>query len=415
QALIELCQHPLRRFEFWNVVALARPEAPALVARGRQQRVEGFLCLNNQNIENKHDERLFFRAPSNSSGRTPLPLSDLVRERYHDLIQDYQKRHQEAIDERLVKNENPEKPVGRNPAFSRFIVNNSAAQLANGDLVYAMLDTRGRELEVKFVVPVSVPRVSYDHTIGELLEPQVKDPQSQACDEYDKLCPACRTFGWVRGSTGEQAIRIAYASRVTFRLARRVNDAGSFTNTLAILSTPKPTTTRFYLAPTNSKPSGGRSDKEVGYDAINRKLRGRKVYRHHGSQLSEKEYARREQSNQNRTVRDVQREGSVFEFEVGFENLAEVELGALLWTLEMEGWHHRLGFGKPLGFGSAQVEITKLETMEPAKRYGSFEAEGWRDALAQKDTWVQTFKDAMQARYGRPFDQLGNVADLKAL
>jgi hypothetical protein len=59
QALIEPMKHPRRNFEFWNVVHLAKAGQPLPSPIGKQRQVTGYLCLTNQNIENKHDERLF--------------------------------------------------------------------------------------------------------------------------------------------------------------------------------------------------------------------------------------------------------------------------------------------------------------------------------------------------------------------
>ena len=53
------------------------------------------------------------------------------------------------------------------------------------------------------------------------------------------------------------------------------------------------------------------------------------------------------QDGQNRTVTDVLDKDNTFTFTVDFENLAPVELGALLWALELDECHHRLGFAKP--------------------------------------------------------------------
>jgi len=54
-----------------------------------------------------------------------------------------------------------------------------------------------------------------------------------------------------------------------------------------------------------------------------------------------------------------------FYFDIEFHNLAPVELGALIYVLELEeGMHHRLGLAKPLGFGSVSVKIDELELID---------------------------------------------------
>lgn len=410
-ALLEDYQHPHPNIRFWDTLRVSKersdlPERP----RSNQKVVQGWLCLNNQNIEAKHSERFFFRCPDNMSGPERIELPKHVRQFYKELIEDYQKRHAEKIRQR----KNPEKPNDSDPAYSRFIVHKEAADLADGHLVYAMLDGTVEQPSVKFIVPVSVPRVGYSCTIGNLLYP----PELKKCHEYDKLCPACRVFGWVGDDqTHEDGNkRIAYAGRVRISHAHLEKSAGSFDTPvpLSILSTPKPTTTAFYLLD-----QAGNPDYNVDYNTDNAKLRGRKVYRHHGERLNEQEYKRPagKKDNQNRTVHDVQKLGACFTFTVQFENLADIELGALLWSLEMEGWHHRLGLGKPLGFGSVTIRISDLKIMEPQQRYcfPSVETSGWADAKERKESWIKMFKEAMKARYGKDFDKLDNIRDLKAL
>lgn len=414
-ALIDLVHHPLRNFDFWNVVAIARPGAPLPKPTGNQRVVSGYLCITNQNIENKHDERLFFNVgPTNT-----LDLPAGVRRRYEELIKDYQERHIDALEKRRRSHQPVEQPAGKDPGFSRFIVHKEIAELEDGDLVYAMLEQKSSGFAVKYIVPVSVPRVGFERKIGQLLHPDDLD----RCQEYTQLCPACRTFGWVWSSDDPKEPRpdldipIAYAGRVRISQARRIQDAGSFEATLAILSTPKPTTTRFYLRPKAGKPQDGLDDEKVGYNAIGQILRGRKVYRHHGARLSAREYqsVNGAKSDQNRTIHEVQNAGSVFEFTIDFENLAEIELGALLWTLEMEGWHHRIGFGKPLGFGSATIQVTHIEMLDTEARYDGLSSKETVEMTAAKSIWVEAFRQAMRKRFGKDFSELTNVRELRAL
>lgn len=429
QALIEEVQHPIRNFRFWNVLRVAHPSAAPLKARGPHQRVvTGYLCITNQNIENKHDERLFF-CGTGSPVRIPLPL--LVRERYKQLIQDYQERHIAAVTKRRSQHDKdpsvplPDQPDGRDPGFSRFILDSQEIDLKPGTLVYAMLESKGRIGRLAFIVPVSVPRVGYDQRVGERLDPGVLPQEStlHKCRRYDDLCPACRVFGWVYGTgdpaepelpTGE---RIAYAGRVRLTHGRKLQITGSFDETLAILSSPKPTTTRFYLQPRDSSPRDGLDDRQVDYSQrADQRLRGRKMYRHQGKRLSRQEFSSPNQrrTDQNRSVKGIVEPQSTFEFELQFENLAKVELGALLWSLELNGWHHRLGLGKPLGFGSVTIEVTEMQHLDPTMRYEEFEA-GWEDQLEQKEEYIRAFQKAMAERYGGDFYELDNIRDLKAL
>jgi hypothetical protein len=48
--------------------------------------------------------------------------------------------------------------------------------------------------------------------------------------------------------------------------------------------------------------------------------------------------------------------GTTFTFTIRVDNLSAMELGALLWLLTLESRHyHKIGLGKPLGFGAVEV------------------------------------------------------------
>jgi CRISPR-associated protein (TIGR03986 family) len=433
QALIEEVEHPIRHFKFWNVVQIARLGAASLKPHKPGQRVvTGYLCITNQNIENKHDERFFF---CSTGSPVRIPLLQRVRDRYKELVQDYQERHADDVAKRRKRHERdpsvplPNQPEGKTPAFSRFVLNPQDANLKHGDLVYAMLTQTGRTGKVEFIIPVSVPRVGYDQSVGDRLDSRApfKESDLRKCQLYAELCLACRVFGWVYG-TGDPAEpaldaseRAAYAGRVRLTHGVKKQITGTFDATLAILSSPKPTTTRFYLRPTSGPPRDGLDDRQVDYSKVaGQQLRGRKFYRHQGDRLSEQAFTSPDgkQTDQNRTVKGVVKPQSTFEFELEFENLVEIELGALLWSLELDGWHHRLGLGKPLGFGSVTIEVKEMKLLDPIQRYGGFKA-GWDDdALERKKDYVTAFQEAMVGRYGRGDDgfyELENIIDLKAL
>ncbi len=53
-----------------------------------------------------------------------------------------------------------------------------------------------------------------------------------------------------------------------------------------------------------------------------------------------------------------------------FENLADAELGLLLYALApSEEYHHKLGLGKPLGLGSVKIEVAAVFEIDRIKRY----------------------------------------------
>jgi CRISPR-associated protein (TIGR03986 family) len=418
-ALLRLMEHPHPRIQFWDVVELDTDRQRLEQRKRGKQRVEkGWLCVTNQNIEPKHSERFFFRAAENNDHPETIELPESVSKQYEDLIRDYQERHQKTVKQRRDRNQPLHSPVGDDPGLSRFIYTQAERKLKGGELVYAMLEGTVEHPVVKFIVPVSVPRVVYENSMADLLSRN--DGHLAPCSDYNQLCPACRVFGWVyqakEGEKIETHVHVAYAGRVALSHGilhgepKKIN--GSIP--LAILSSPKPTTTSFYLLGANEQPNF-----DVTYDTSGARLRGRKFYRHHGTAKQE-EYRRagNKKDGQNRTVRDALDKDNKFIFTVHFENLAPVELGALLWALELEeGWVHRLGFAKPLGFGSVKVSVNTVEVLNPCERYASLTTNGWHNV--ERKLWqqqcVEKFKTAMQRRYNKVFDKLKNVQDLKAL
>ena len=393
--------------------------------------VRGFLCVTNQNIENKRFERFFVRDARQNE--MVLSLSDRARLRYGELIRDYQKRHQDAIKKARRNGKDPSKPLSNKDAgFSRFMLE-SHSELRNGDLVYAQLSGTIHNPSVEFLVPVAIPRVSYDRKVSELLLKHL-----HKCDDADNLCPACRTFGWTYGRPNDPNDRpperatTAYSSRVRLSHAKLVGEATPMgPMTLSILGSPKPTTTRFYLqSKTSGRPRNGLHDAAAGYDNSDNMLRGRKVYRHHphvgankldwsndrGEHIQVNNRRGSNRSDQNRTIADPLPEATTFEFTVDFDNLAEAELGALLYAIQLESeMHHRLGFGKPLGLGSLQLQVTQLERLDVGGRYSAEATPGFQTATDTIPALIDTFKTALATAHNRPFDKLPNIADLKTL
>jgi CRISPR-associated protein (TIGR03986 family) len=181
---------------------------------------------------------------------------------------------------------------------------------------------------------------------------------------------------------------------------------------LAVLAEPKPSQGRFYVGEVGNagaagvRPLADRTPKSGWFAASGRALRGRKLYPHHAGLPSGywenpdsdrtqqpdrtgrfQEYRRpheiadennvlagngtrfavnpdREQrDDQNRSVTGWVKEGTTFRFTIDVHNLSDVELGALLWLLTLPARHfHRLGLGKPLGFGSVRLEVDETTT-----------------------------------------------------
>lgn len=402
-ALLQQFQHPHPRIKFWNVVEIRREKEDLSSPRNSNDKIEqGWLCITNQNIEPKHSERFFFRDPKNKIGPDiiDLPNGSKILERYESLIKDYQKRHKNTVKKHLDIGFPSDEPI-----LSRFVYDQNERTISGGELVYVMLEGNPSAPQAKFIVPVSVPRVSYEHGVGELLPKHLHH-----CDNYQNLClcPACRVFGWVHNKPPKEAKFVAYAGRVHISNGELIRSKKSLRDIhLGILSAPKPTTTSFYLLNKHGEP-----DPTVDYDTEGARLRGRKFYRHQDKANLE-EYTGKK-SEQNRTVHGALDTGATFKFTVEFENLAPLELGALLYALELEeGMFHRLGYAKPLGFGSIKITVDSLKKIDDwSERLSSLDSEaGW--SPANKIALKKDFIEEMRSMYHEEFDNV--LLDLKML
>lgn len=242
--------------------------------------------------------------------------------------------------------------------------------------------------------------------------------------KLEELSPAERVFGWVKTnpSRGE---RSAYKGNLRIGLVKcQKDDAtaqfGDNGFSLAISGQPQPQQARFYVAddkqgkPLETRQNNNKTEKP-GYDNPDRGLRGRKVYPHHRlpdghwdlpqteqEQLTPnnghfKEWYRRgdginNRDNQNRSIKAWVKPNTTFEFNIDVTNLSDVEPGALLWLLNLPPQHyHRLGGGKPFGFGSVRLEIDWNKT---DLRIG----EDWKEYYSSLLPWTKTDKSADRAR-----------------
>ena len=228
-------------------------------------------------------------------------------------------------------------------------------------------------------------------------------------NKLSELSPADRLFGWVPQQKQDQGHNGGYKSRirVVCEICESRQSSDIIENIqngplpLTILGQPKPAQGRFYVAENDKgKPQHRKSKRAAGYEAAKgKRLRGRKQYWHHKGLEAEKasdywkassedrtqqrtngryqEYRRPDKRNdrnqrfeqqtdsQNRSIKGWIKPGTVFKASLYVQNLQPEEVGALLWLLTLnnilkdaDGKHYfRLGYGKPLGFGSLTMEI----------------------------------------------------------
>lgn len=155
-----------------------------------------------------------------------------------------------------------------------------------------------------------------------------------------------------------------------------------------ILSSPKPTCIQHYL--TQSDPEG----KILHYDNAS-SIRGYKLYWHRdGKDWIETDTKNIDDHKTQYTRIKPVKEGVKFRGRIRFENLSKVELGALLFVLDLpEGCAHKLGMAKPLGLGSIKI-TPALYLSDRQKRYRELFAE-W-DSLTDATQKINEFKKTFE-------------------
>lgn len=429
--------HRSGRYQYREAASVVpADQAATLSPRNGQWLIFGYLHRTGPNIENKHHERIFFRAdaPYNAPGsREPVAArlaafkqdqspalvasADVVRAADASL-----RGYAERLRRDLRHAPAPPRSIGANAPYPSDFVTSPPKTLRAGDLCYALVEGNC----VRGLYPVALPRLTHEDSRGALLHPDFHPCCPDGKDLC--LCPACRVFGWVRPGEGgltPQAGRIdAVAGHVRFTHGTLdgpwgTGDRQARLATLAILGSPKPTTTAFYLRPRKDFQQA-RSERwpPVLQTALHENiplyrrdeasLRGRKFYRHRQEVNAESHDPAaggilRPPGNDGEPVRDSQNQTVhllppelKLGFRVYFDNLTSEELGALVFAttlLPPTSWgtsselrselRHALGHGKPLGLGACRVEIEAwqidvLDPNNPKHRYAqvpSFDTE----------------------------------------
>jgi CRISPR-associated protein (TIGR03986 family) len=424
----------------------------------------GWVCVTGPNINRKRFERVFLEGQNDRF----VPLTHRHQELWRELIQNYQETHERDLKLRKKNKHKPSDYLGDKPGetgWSRHIHTPDERELHEGTLCYVELAPNTNN-EISALIPVTISRRLYTVSPASLLSDTLKPAQS-----YQQLSPAERVFGWVNQNGAG-----AYRGNLRIGPTRCVSpdSIDKFEHPglpLAILGQSKPQQARFYAA--NSREgkaqANGASKEDAGY--LQRKgLRGRKVYPHHAGlpedywndpmkdrtqeameprkgQKFFQEYRRphkpmiangaarlnekrtgfelklnpedEQRDDQNRSITGWVKQQSVFEFEIEVTNLSSVELGALLWLLALPEDHfHRLGGGKPLGFGSVKLAVNKTDLRTGAEWkafYRTLDDEDDKNS-ARPDSrdLIATFEKEVAAAYGAgDFDRVSFIAVFK--
>jgi hypothetical protein len=280
---------------------------------------------------------------------------------------------------------------------------------------FYLLDEGGK---LFFVGPTLFFRVPYQKYTADFV------PQAQMQGGLDL---SERIFGTVLPEPLEKDGQVAYRGRVRLddAVMQKAGPSGPFLGganegrrTPAILSAPKPTSFQSYLVQTDEH---GDRRKLHGYSAetpAKTVLRGHKRYFHRGEpgmDLSE-ELAR--PGDTQRTIIRPVAPGTVFRGCLRFENLSDVELGALLAALELPaGCLHQLGMGKPHGLGSVQITPTVM-LYSPGVRYASLSSTGHLPAdqqHARLEKARAAFREAIVSHYNGAVQQQSRIGADKGI
>lgn len=250
-------------------------------------------------------------------------------------------------------------------------------------------------------------------------------------------------FGYVRAESspaGQAAKECGYAGRIFFSDAKLESEQADVwltperTIVPKILAGPKPTTFQHYLVQTrpNKKQVGQTRDGRPRY-AIELSdyasptpgetvIRGHKLYWHKGplSLDTIREAAELKGGDTQHTRIQPVKPGVRFHFQIHFENLRPLELGALLWVLDVaaqEPYRLKIGMGKPLGMGAIKIE-SKLHLMDRQARYRQLlDGDNWAGMAAptssQRQQWyVAHFEEMMLSALSKLYPTARRLADL---
>jgi CRISPR-associated protein (TIGR03986 family) len=201
-----------------------------------------------------------------------------------------------------------------------------------------------------------------------------------------------------------------------------------------ILASPKPETFQHYLVQEHPDryPVQGRNGRVEERSLLTHYasptpeqtvIRGHKLYWHKGAHppiFPPAEENDEPSDTQTTRIRPV-RAGVRFTFRLRFENLTQVELGALLWVLALgsdERYRLKLGMGKPLGMGAFRLN-SRVTVSDPTsqERRGRYEcllnANGWHTAERFLDE--TSANDCVRAFEAHVLSQLGVAAQVARL
>lgn len=260
----------------------------------------------------------------------------------------------------------------------------ASGHLRDGEPVFFLTDESAKSNDnpdgLVFLGRARMFRFPYDLSPADLIPTQIRAAPLDLAEAM---------FGRVEKARGREYQ--ALKGRVFFEPAVAAQGGPPWTEEILvprILSAPKPTTFQNYLTqdgPRNAK------DLTTYLEGDDTTIRGHKLYWHrwdaaqglaavrepndHDRKRTDLLAGRGDQHTQHTLIEPV-RPGVTFTGRIRFENLTDLELGALLTALQLpDECGHRLGMGKPLGLGSVRT-TARLELVDRECRYACWDGDG---------------------------------------
>ncbi|WP_375494239.1 TIGR03986 family CRISPR-associated RAMP protein [uncultured Nostoc sp.] len=201
-------------------------------------------------------------------------------------------------------------------------------------------------------------------------------------------------FGFVRRDKQPEGKEQSRASRISVSDAICLSSANDIFMTQGvitpkILASPKPTTYQHYLVqPEETNAEKSKLKHYASQPTEETVIRGHKLYWHKGSnhdiQHPKPNEVKDTQTTQIKPIKsDVE-----FQFTIRFENLSRVEIGALMWILNIaqnNDYRLSLGMGKPLGMGAVKIESNLYISKRKARYTQLLNNNSWETAESRDD------------------------------
>ncbi|MDM3861103.1 MAG: TIGR03986 family CRISPR-associated RAMP protein [Aphanizomenon gracile PMC644.10] len=281
-----------------------------------------------------------------------------------------------------------------------------------------------------FRIPYSPIEDGYAATVADFIPTHLTTVKKNS--RIDLIDLADAIFGWVKKDEDKKLpenMPQQCASRVFITDAQYQSDErgiwykGNFNDTITpqVLLEPKPTCFQHYLV--QRKEDNPEADKAklkhyASQPESETVIRGHKLYWHKGKNHNFEHPEGNSATGDHITKIKPINSGVKFKFDIHFENLTNIELGALLWVIDIaqredKQYRLKLGMGKPLGMGSIKIE-PHLYLSDRNQRYISlFDNNDWDKGEPNQPDNKSKYKDDFEKELLGKLHESGIYQDLK--